>query len=321
MIRVFVHLNDTHFHPKNPVSRVDDFNEELFTILDQVAAIARHFQKTGNGAEVAICHAGDWFHRANRIPWPPLNRLLAWAMDLRKDGIAIYTIPGNHDLEHDRYESAATLPIGVLFESGLFINVARRTVSVLYGVPWPDGGRPSSEWPPIPPDVQVVLVHGFATPEGGTQYGQFCHRYEDLAAFAPHVQVWHFGHDHADHGVYTAANSAKFINLGATSRGVLDHETLNRQVKVAVSSIGADTLKWDVRQVALKLKPVAEVFDVALREKKQQEQAEIEAFVQQLAGHLSTMLTVDYKALLDGLNLDTAVRAAVDGYIERAESA
>ena len=65
-----VHLNDTHLHPKNPVSRTDDYNEEIFTVLDQVGRIARHFKAD------AICHAGDWFHKASRVPWPPLVRLL-----------------------------------------------------------------------------------------------------------------------------------------------------------------------------------------------------------------------------------------------------
>jgi hypothetical protein len=310
----FVHFNDTHLHPKNPVSRTDDFNEEIFTILEQVGHVARHFKAD------AVCHAGDWFHRASRVPWAPLVRLLAWAAGLQRDGIAVLTIPGNHDLEHDRYESLTGLPFGALIESGLFTNVTQQVQQGVFGVPWPWASQPLDQWPAIPADAQVVLAHCFATPEGGERYGQVCHRYEDLAALAPHVKVWHFGHDHTDHGVATVGTGAKIINLGAAGRGVLDYDTLTRRVKVAVSRLpevaGAATY---VQQIALKLKPVEAVFDVALREKKQRERAEIDAFVAQLSGSLSSLLTVDYRALLDGLSLEEAVRSCVDQYILRAE--
>lgn len=309
-----VHLNDTHLHPKNPVSRTDDYNEEIFTVLDQVGRIARHFKAD------AICHAGDWFHKASRVPWPPLVRLLTWASDLKKDGIAILTIPGNHDLEHDRYESLTGLPFGALIESGLFQNVTQQVVGGVFGVPWPWASRPVAEWPHVvPPTAQVVLAHAYATPQGEPQYGQHCHRYEDLAVFAPHVKVWHFGHDHTDHGVWTLAeNGAKFINVGAVARGVLDYDTLTRQVKVAITRL-EEGAPPQVQQIALKLKPVEAVFDLPLREKKRQEQAEIDAFVAELTGNLSRLMTVDYLALLESLGLEDLVRRTVDSYIQRAE--
>jgi hypothetical protein len=308
----FVHLNDTHLHPKNPVSRTDDFNEEIFTVLDQVGRIARHFKAD------AICHAGDWFHKASRVPWPPLVRLMGWAVALQADGIPVYTIPGNHDLEHGRYGSLSVLPIGTLFESGVCVNVSRQVVQGIYGVPWPDAAQPLDAWAPIPETAQVVLAHAYATPQGEPQYGQLCHRYEALAAFAPHVKVWHFGHDHSDHSVYTAANGAKFINVGAVARGVLDYDTLTRQIKVAITRM-EEGAPPHVQQIALKLKPVGEVFDLPLREKKRQEQAEIDAFVAELTGNLSRLMTVDYLALLESLGLEESVRRTVDSYIARAE--
>jgi predicted phosphodiesterase len=310
---ILVHVGDTHLHNKNPVSRTDEFNEEVFLALGQTARIARHVKAD------AIVHAGDWFHKASRVPWPPLVRLLMWAADLKRDGIPILTVPGNHDLEHDRYDSMSGLPIGALFESGLFRNISYQSHGGVFGVPWPLAGQPVGEWPTIPSSVQVVVAHCFATPEGGLRWGQHCHQYEVLAAFAPQVRIWHFGHDHTDHGIYTASNGARMINIGAAARGVLDYDTLTRQVKVAVSRLNGDAPKAEVQQIALKLRPVAEVFDLALREKKQREAAEIEAFVSQLQGNLGQLLNVDYLQLLDGLGLETAVRQMVDGFIQRAE--
>jgi hypothetical protein len=310
---ILVHLNDTHLHHKNPVSRTDTFNDEVFLVLGQVARIARHVKAD------AICHAGDWFHKASRVPWPPLVQLLMWASDLMRDGIRVLTIPGNHDLEQDRYDSLSGLPIGALFESGLFYNVSGLPShgGRIYGVPWPLAAQPLEKWPVIPETAQVVMAHCFATPEGQPRWGQHCQRYDELAAFAPHVRVWHFGHDHTDHGVWSATNGAKFINLGAAARGVLDYDTLTRQVKVAVSRV--DGFKAEVQQIALKLRPVSEVFDLDLREQKQRESAEIAQFVQQLHGALPSLLTVDYLALLDGLGLEQSVRSMVDAYIARSE--
>lgn len=312
-------LNDTHFVSKNPVSRTDDFNAELFTALDQVAKIARHVK-----ADVVL-HAGDWFHKAGRVPWSTLVQLLTWAAQLRRDGTRIYTIPGNHDLEHDRYDSLNGLPIGALFESGLFVNVSRRGLYIgegptaVYGVPWPDGAEALAPGV-VPGYASIVLLHGFATPEGQPRYGQFCHAYDKLAAAAPHVRLWHFGHDHSDHGVYTAKNGAKMVNIGAIARGALDTDNLTRQVKVAIAKIPTGDAPVEVQQVALKLKPVEEVFDLQLRARKRQEQAEIEQFVAQLSGNLNTLLSVDYHTILDGLGLDAAVKRKVEEYIERAET-
>jgi predicted phosphodiesterase len=312
---ILVHLNDTHLHHRNPVSRVDTFNDEVFLALGQAARIARHVKAD------AIVHAGDWFHQSNRVLWPILVQLLMWANDLARDGIPILTIPGNHDLEHDRYDSLSHLPIGALFESKLFHNISYQSHGGVFGLPWPTAAQPVEEWPNIPADVRVVVAHCFATVDGQPRWDQHCQQYEELARYFPHVCVWHFGHDHTDHGVWTAANGAKFINLGAAARGVLDYDTLTRQVKVAVSRLEPGSASASVQQIALKLKPIEEVFDLLLREQKAAERQEIEQFVQQLHGNLAQLLTVDYLALLDDLGLEAAVRGMVDSYIDKAEGA
>ena len=124
------------------------------------------------------------------------------------------------------------------------------------------------------------------------------------AVFAPHVKVWHFGHDHTDHGVWTLAeNGAKFINVGAVARGVLDYDTLTRQVKVAITRHGRRGPPAGAADCPEAEAGRGEVFDLPLREKKRQEQAEIDAFVAELTGNLSRLMTVDYLALLESLGL------------------
>jgi hypothetical protein len=186
----------------------------------------------------------------------------------------------------------------------------------LYGVPWPDALSPEA-FATVPANADVVLAHGFATPDGGERFGVFCHQYDALAVAAPRVRLWHFGHDHSDNGVYTLRNGAKVVNLGALCRGALDTDNLTRQVKVAIATIPAAG-DVTVQQVALKTVPVEQIFDLQLRQRKVQEHQQVEAFVQQLKDGL-VGLTADYQTALAAMPLDAAVRARVQAFIAEAE--
>lgn len=311
--------NDWHFAVKNPVSRTDDYNAELFGLLDQIHRLVVHVKP------VALCMAGDIFHEKGRALWSIVSRLLEWGQRVNQT-CPILFVPGNHDQTHDRWESRTETPIGTLIASGIFIDVSRQSypdgyrgrvyAPTVYGVPWPDGGQPDA-FAHVPAATDLVLAHGFATEDGSPRYGQFSHKYSDLARLAPWVRLWHFGHDHSDSGVFTCQNGAKVVNIGALCRGALEADNLTRQVKVALADFG--TTPVTVQQVALKTVPVEQIFDLQLRAQKVQEHRQVEQFVQQLKTGL-TGLTVDFQAALAQLPLDAAVRTRVQTYIARAES-
>lgn len=311
--------NDWHFAVKNPVSRVDDYNAELLTLLGQILKLAVHVRASG------IVVAGDLFHDSkSRYPTPLLVQLIRWLVECRRAGVKVFVVPGNHDLTHDRYESLDQQPLGLLIESGLVVNCARTLVWAndktlgIVGVPWPDGSTLDA-FTSISGSAQLVVAHGFATPEGGEKYGVPCHKYDQLAVAAPHVKVWHFGHDHTDHGVYTLKNNAKVVNLGALCRGALDTDNITRQVKVAIASFPDGPGDATVQQVALKMAPASEIFDLQLRERRVKERQHIAQFVQQLANGLLLVPETDVKALLDGLVAEAGVRARVVAYLDTAE--
>jgi predicted phosphodiesterase len=312
-----IHTNDWHFASKNPVSRTDDYNAELFALLDQLHALVHHFKAD------ALCHAGDIFHDKSKAPWPVVTKLLEWGRLITRQYCPILIIPGNHDLTHDRYDSRGETPIGALIGSGIFWDISRTvtplglSLPTFYGVPWPDGTQPLAVGD-IPEGVDIVLVHGFVSQDGDPRYGTFCHQYEELARIAPWVKVWHFGHDHTDGGVYTCRNGAKVISIGALARGALDTDTLTRQVKVAVTTL--DGLAVTVQQIALRTEPVDQIFDLPLRQQKAQESRAMAEFVAQLTTGLAGF-TADYRAALATLTLEQAVRDKVEGYIAQAESA
>ena len=154
--------NDWHFANKNPGSRIDDYNGELFAFLDQLLLLGRHFQCG------AILVAGDLFHNKAQVGWYVLHRLLSWGLQVRESGIELLTISGNHDQKDDRYESLQQTPYGVLVASGVFTDISRRAHRVkgngptVYGVPWPDGALPDA-FKGLPEGVDVVVAHAFAT--------------------------------------------------------------------------------------------------------------------------------------------------------------
>lgn len=312
-----IHTNDWHFASKNPVSRTDDYNAELFGFLDQLALLTAKFRPQ------ALCVAGDIFHDKSRAPWTVVGRLLEWAQQIRAV-CPILIIPGNHDLKDDRYASRAETPIGVLISSGLFLDVSLHAYPMgfpvgvygptVIGIPWPDGDALIAKGT-IPDTVDIVMVHGFVDQEGNPKWGNFCHRYEDLAQAHPFVKVWHFGHDHQDRGVYTCKNGAKVISVGATARGALDTDTLTRRVKCAIATI--DGYKTDVLQVELRQAPVDQIFDLELRAQKVQDQHALETFVTQLREGM--VGAVDYREAFDHLPLEKSVRDKVRTYIDRAE--
>lgn len=308
--------NDWHFAKTNPTSRVDDYNAELFGLLEQLAILVKHFQCE------ALCLAGDIFHNKGLAPWDVVIKLLAWGRQLPCE---IFTISGNHDQQHDRYESIGQTPYGVLIGSGIFTDISRRAVQVggdhgpvIYGVPWPDAAKPDA-FKVIPDGVDIVMAHGFATSEGIERWGVFCHKYDDLVTASPRVRLWHFGHDHTDHGVFRLRNGAAVINIGALARGALDQDTLARQVKAAVVC-NVQTASPDVMQIALKTKPVEEIFDLTRYRERRAEQQHLDAFLDELQRGLSNVLDVDYETLLGTMPLDDAVRARVRQYIEQAEA-
>lgn len=314
--------NDWHFARQNPASRVDDYNGELFGLLHQLLLLVRHFKCS------ALVIAGDIFHNKGSATWETVIRLLEWGKQVRETA-ELLTIMGNHDQQHDRYESIGQTPYGALIGSGVFVDISRQLHPVgiygpkIYGVPWPDGSRPDA-FDAIPPEADMVVAHGFATPEGIERWGVYCHKYEDLIRKAPHVKIWHFGHDHSDHGVWKLANGAHVINIGALARGALDTDSIARQVKAAVVQHDNRTATWHcggVQQIALRQKPAEQIFDMERHAERVREQQHLDAFLDSLQGGLSGVLDVDYEQVLAALPLDDKVRGKVQEYIARAEAA
>lgn len=323
----FVLLNDIHLSHRGPQSRTDDWQAAIFAKLDQVSQVA--FKTKAK----AVCIAGDVFHHKSRIAYGTVTSLFLWARALREGGTDVLVIPGNHDEVHDRIESLDSQPLGVLFASGHMVDVSYRPqvyydeqdnpAAVVVGVPYPDAldlanfdKAADARLAATRNARGILMAHCFATPEGGTYYDTPVHRYGDLCRLP--FDVFHFGHDHSDHGVAKAESGQHFVNLGALSRGSIAKDEVAREPKIALVTL----TKQDVviRQLKLKVAPASEVFDLALKAAKDREAGEVEAFVGQLASDLSVAGPVSFKDRLGAMALPETVRKRVQQYLDDAEA-
>lgn len=335
----FVTAADWHLSHAGPQSRTDDWQEAIFAKLEQVKSAALKLKAR------AVLMPGDVFHEKSRIPYAVVNRLIAWCFELKKAGIVVVVIPGNHDETSHRYESIPTQPLGVLLACGAMIDCSFKVVKFtdskelvppfdenpdapgphpgsepftvgIVGNPYPHATSLDS-YPTLPPHgchKGILLAHCFASPEGGSYFGERIHSYAELAGNP--FDVFVFGHDHSDHGVYKV-DEKFFVNVGALSRGALVKEEINRDVKIGVIDVTQAGVK--VAQVKLKVAPAAEVFDLQLKAQKDREHTEIEQFAEKLRVDLAEAGPVSFKERAEKLDVPEAVRQRVLTYISEAE--
>lgn len=163
------------------------------------------------------------------------------------------------------------------------------------------------------------MAHYFASPAGGQYFSDTFLSYQELSRYP--YDVFHFGHDHSDHGVahLDVGGVAKyFVNVGALGRGSIAQDQVGRDVKVAIVDLGEGDTK--VQQVRLKIAPAGEVFDLSLKAQRDRERAEIEQFVGSISTDLVMAGRVDFGERVKRLDIPDEVRGRVLSYIEAAET-
>ncbi len=323
----FLACNDLHFDSATPKARTDSYPEELLGLLDQIKQLAEALKVD------AILMAGDQFHRWNA--WGGLMPLLQWCRSL---SIPVITVPGNHDLEHNRLESLSKTALGILFETGAMIDVSEKDHLVkangqciaISGVPFPDAfsfdawaERAAERDTNV--DGAIVLGHCFTDINPGDYWGELVHGYSDLKHLPWDVFI--FGHDHRDQGVMKIEGKW-FVALPALARGTLTDEDITRDVKVALIDYQTpkpllnDPGGFHVKQVRLKARPAAEIFDLTERAQMKAERQAVTAFVERLKADLQqTAPTINVRERVAALALTDVVRARVYAYLDESEQA
>jgi DNA repair exonuclease SbcCD nuclease subunit len=320
----FIGLNDVHLAHKGPVTRTDDWPETVFGKLGQVSALAKKVKAAG------VLIAGDVFHLKSRVTHGLVWRLLDWAQDLRNHDIEVCAVAGNHDLLYDRIDSLPEQALGVLFKSGLFTNVAESTLVItrdgqevrVAGVPYPLASNPASydhlRWS-LDRKPSILLAHTFANETGRPSFGEAAISYQWLLEHLGFT-AYHFGHDHTNYGIVEYPRDGHptyFIQIGSLTRGSLSKENTERRPAIYLLDVGGEMTS--AMQVQINIRPASEVFDLALKQRKEEEHDAITKFVGDISAGLHAGGPVDFRQHVANMNVSEAVRERVLAYIAAAE--
>lgn len=319
----FILINDLHLSTRTPSSRLDNFHDTMMAKLEQIYTLAVKIKAD------AILIAGDIFNEKTGVLMSLVFELFMWCWKVKAAGIRIVSIPGNHDLRHDRYDSLPIQPLGLIYIGRAMENASFDLINVagvdITGIPYP-AAKDRTLWDGLPRPTtrhSIVMGHCFATPSGGTYYGEPILPYSSLANLP--YSVFHFGHDHSDNGV-ALVEGKFFVNIGALSRGSIAIENVVRDVKCCLIETpdGSTADTGDVvraYQVKLNVRPANEIFDLVLRERVSRERSDIEQFVSTISDELSEATVVNFRDKLEAMGLTDVVRKRVLAYVEAAETA
>ena len=108
-------VGDTHFSPKQPMSRKDNYPETLLNKLDNLLELCKSNYITD------VIFLGDLINN-NQMTMEYFIILFKHFTEFTKYNIKLHTIIGNHDINHGNEEFLDKSPLTILFESKLFNN-------------------------------------------------------------------------------------------------------------------------------------------------------------------------------------------------------
>lgn len=108
-------VGDTHFSPRTPVSRKDDYPE---TLMNKLGNLLKYC--IDNNVQDCI-FLGDLIN-ANQMTMEYFIRLFKAFYMFSKNNISLHTVIGNHDVQHGNEEFLDKSPLAILLESGVIRN-------------------------------------------------------------------------------------------------------------------------------------------------------------------------------------------------------
>lgn len=330
-----IYFTDSHDMGRNPGSRIDDYHKAILNKFLEIEQVAY-----ANDIDF-IVHGGDWFHTP-RVAYSLYNEHQRILRRIRKKGIRVYLVPGNHDLYGYSMDTINQTAIGSLANAGLVtlltdkrahkIDMGAYTV-FLHGKQYHSAidDNPMLDYyvkkkgdydflfshgmlleKPFHPDVKHTLTKQVVT--------------EADAVFNGH---YHPGYDMHE------INGTLFTNPGSTGRDEASADSMKRIPQYAM--IDVDENGFDVEYVEYQVaQKGVDVFDRTQIVQKKQQVKYLAAFEQTIEDAL-TFESFDPKEILaktKGISkklLSTALDAIVDqeknfqdskldGYIEKAKA-
>lgn len=234
---------DLHLSDKPPSNCNESYNDDLFTMLEEIVRIQEQQEAD------AVVFAGDLFHlkAPSRTSHKTVQRMIEIVQSF---ACPVFLVIGNHDIQHDRVESIhETQPFGVLLKAGAILLDGWADHFPLYGVSWQqhwdrDCSDAFKEWRR---HWELALENGYVGNALLVTHAPLYPPGQELPwenVPASTVAAWmggyghcYYGHVHDYHGSFEV-DGVRFCNQGALSRGSLHESDLTRRPAVTLWTSG-----------------------------------------------------------------------------------
>lgn len=225
-----IFVGDVHLKPSSPISRKDDYSESM---LSKLRAVADYALSVGAPTIIML---GDIFDSTNTSV-SYLSRCMDVFNDIRKRGVSLFSIIGNHDIKNERLDSLSGTPLGVLVKSqcvGVFNSLTvgkTRIVAHHYSAPLEANLCDASS---------VLVSHSFFN----QSFSDSSLSEHDLTALGYGAYV--FGHDHVP---YDSVEGDGWVLLrpGSLCRNTSHFYNLYRKPRVLVLDVDDFSFSyWEV---------------------------------------------------------------------------
>lgn len=222
---VAIFTSDIHFSEKEPIARSSE--KDWMLVQKRWVDEIRDLQTANHMAPLYV--AGDLLHSWKCSPYL-LSCLINWF-----DGMAIYAIPGNHDLPNHNYKQLSHSAYWTLTEAKAIYHLipgGTHTMGSVTVHPFP------YSFPVTPPNrtdpslcLQVALIHDYIWVEGKGHYdASVSHRYGKWASKLKGYDLAFFGDNHIPFTVKGTDKCCPVVNCGVPLRRHSDEQDIRPSV-------------------------------------------------------------------------------------------
>ena len=304
-------IGDTHFSPRTPVSRKDDYPETLLNKLDSLAWLCME-----KGVKDVI-FLGDLINN-NQMTMEYFIKLYKKFLGFAAANIKLHTIIGNHDIQHGNPEFLDKSPMTLLLDSGLFNNKDFIVDDCL--IRMVNYYTPTSEIPLAQTNNfndknfhQILIGHYFYL----NGFNDNDHTLMPEQCITLGYDKYFLGHDHTPYGPLKV-NGYEVHRPGSFSRATSLTCQVNRDnIQICIY----DTITNEVEYINIpKVLPSKDVYKETKLISKMNERETVDITlseeIDELINELSFNFSSDIYTVLDSMELDKKVKEKVTSYLE-----
>lgn len=296
-------IGDTHFSPRTPVSRKDDYPETLLTKLSNLLKYC-----TDNNIKDCV-FLGDLIN-ANQMNMEYFIKLYKSFLAFNGSGIILHSIIGNHDIPHGNPEFLDKSPISLLFDSDLFKRGDFIRDNIYFKLM--DYYDLAEQIPKATPNVFNILIGHYFYLSG---FGDEQHTLSPALCKDLGYNMYFLGHDHSPYDPLII-NGYEVHRPGSFSRATSDTCQVNRD-NIKICIFDTDTCKVDYVDLPGVL-PSKDIYKEAKLLSKMNEK-DVDITLSENIGNLISSLSFDFSSdiytVLDSMEIEKEIKDKVIEYL------